>query len=107
MYIVEKIFWIATLLVVFGMASCKKSCYHCYDFAGGFIATKNGDTVGVGVVISRTWLQDSINLYTRLGYTIGNVQSGYHADPYSGAVVCDLNTVNRGQPVPDSCSIIM
>ena len=89
------------------MGCKKKPCYHCYDFGAGFMATKSGDTVWVGTIISRIWLQDSINRYLSMGYKIDTVIGGYHPDPDSGAIVCDINSVYKGQPVPDSCAEII
>jgi hypothetical protein len=88
--------------------SCKKNhCYHCYAFLGYLAASKSGDSVYVAGVISRIWLQDSVNYYKNFGYKIDTVIETYYDDPLSGSMVCDTNSVYYGQPIRDSCIIVI
>jgi hypothetical protein len=96
------------LLMIIGIAGCKKPCYSCYDFSGWFIASKNGDTIVVGRnIYSRAILQDTINYYVRLGFTIDSVQQGWAPDAIADSE-CDYFKYNSpGLPAPDSCVEVM
>ena len=77
------------ILMILGTVSCKKKqCYHCYHYNGSFLAIKGSDTVGVGFVNTRAILQDSINHYLSLGYSIDTFANGYFSDPTNGVSVC-------------------
>ena len=104
----DKFVILLVIVTTIGAAGCKKKpCYHCYYYWGGFTAIKNGDSISVGLMRTSTSFHDSINYYLSMGYSIDSIRSSYVADPNSGVEVCDTNSVYLGQPVRDSCAIII
>ena len=96
------------ILTILGVVSCKKrNCYRCYDYYCYIIASKGGDTVNYGNLYTPKVFQDTINHLISLGYVIDTARGGYIHDPPGGAEVCDTNAVYIGQPVRDSCAIII
>jgi hypothetical protein len=107
---IKQIVFGLALLTLLAVGSCKKShCYHCYYYVCSFDASKMGDTLYVGNIFSSTEYHDSINKYNNLGYKI-NIDTlfcGYYPDGGPSYDVCDTNSVYNGQPVRDSCAIII
>ena len=102
----------AALLVevslVISITSCNRErCYQCYNYVGYFLAIKNSDTLEFGIYLSRAQTQDSMNLYSSLGYRIDTFSNSIHPDPTNGAPICvgpgnDWPTTQ----IPDSCVLI-
>ena len=100
--------WGAVFVMPIGIMSCKKNhCYYCYYYVCAFFATKTGDTIYVHKIFSSSEYHDSISKYVNSGYNINLLPCGYNADPGTGIEVCDTNSVYNGQPVRDSCAIII
>ena len=99
--------WCLVITILLSVAGCKKNhCYHCYHYSGIFFAIKGTDTVSVGVILARAPLQDSMNHYVSLGYSIDTFANGYFPDPPNGTPTCGTPDFYSSS-VPDSCSIIM
>ena len=89
------------LLVLIGSGCNKKRCYNCYAFSGYFKASKNVDTLRSGGY-SASQYNDSLNYYTSIGYIIDT----QFTITTSGRF-CDTNQAYHGQPVRDSCVVII
>lgn len=104
----NKIFCGFTILVLLVAGSCKKKqCYRCYQYYSFIVASKGADTINYGDLYTATAFQDTINHLINLGYTIIESHGGYIPDPSANVEVCDTNSVYNGQPVRDSCSLII
>ena len=91
------------LILLLFSAGCRRTCYQCYEFNGNLMVTKGGVTFYVQP-LTRIGLQDSINRYISLGYTIDSVwDNGYFRDrPNSGVDRCDGEEFGT-PPQFDSC----
>jgi hypothetical protein len=93
------------LLILLGSVGCNNErCYHCYQFGASFLAVKGSDTVFVGI-LNKNAVQDSVNHYIGLGFTVGTPNGGYSPNPSNGALTCGAIN-NSGAPYPDSCVLV-